>query len=125
MPGVGNDDVFDLGPGTGELVSAADRANHVIAALYDDPRQMANMPHSGDQIALADEKVVAEKMRLDARQTQSQPLLAKGGDSLGVRQQSRTGTLISTPSARRRHIDARVRIEQTAVIGIKDIAALA
>ena len=68
--------------------------------------------------------MLGEEMRLDARQPERQPVLAEGGDRLGVGQQGRAGALVDAPGARRRHVDARVGVDQAAVIGGEQIAAL-
>src|SRR5271165_6926512 len=61
-----------------------------------------------------------EEMGFDSRQTQGQPVLAESRHGFRVRQQCRAGPLIDTPGARRRHVDARVGIEEAAAVGGAD-----
>src|SRR5229473_2383577 len=52
MAGIGDDDVFGLGPGTGQFVGAADRADHVVAPLHDHCRQVADRADPRHKVAL-------------------------------------------------------------------------
>ena len=78
----------------------------------------------GDEVGSGREQVLGEEMRLDARQPERQPVLAKRGDRLGVGQQRRAAALVDAPGARRRHMDARVRVDQSAVVPGEQIGAL-
>src|SRR5438105_7798182 len=125
MPGIGNDQVSRFGPGASQLVGAANRADHVVAALHDDGGQMPDLSDARDQITFAAEQMAAEKMRFDSRQAQSEPVFGERGHRLGIWQQRRAGALVDAPGARRRHVDARVRVSQTPVIGRENVAAFA
>jgi hypothetical protein len=83
MAGVADDHVFGLGPGARQLVGAADRADHVVAPLHDDRRQMPDAADPAIEVALRRKQVLAEIMRLDARQPERQPVLAERGDVSG------------------------------------------
>src|SRR5438874_1468944 len=67
--------------------------------------------------------MMSEEMRFDSRQTQGEPVLAKGRHRLRVRQQCRAGAFIDAPGTRRRHVDSRVGIEQATVVGAQDVAS--
>src|SRR5437762_327936 len=68
--------------------------------------------------------MTAEEMRFDSREAQSEPVFAERRYRLGIGQQGRAGTLIDAPGARRRHVDARVRVSQAPVIGGENVVAL-
>src|SRR5579863_4805313 len=67
---------------------------------------------------------MAEKMRLDTRETEREPVLAKGRDRLGIGQQCRACALEQAPRARCPHVNSRVGIDEPAVISGEQIAAL-
>src|SRR5712692_10967500 len=110
MAGIRNYHVSCFGPRARELVGAADRADHGIAALHDDPGQPPDLPDPGDQIAVAGEQVTAEEMSFDSRETESEAVIAKGRHRLRVGQQCRAGPLIDAPGACRGHVDPWIRI---------------
>src|SRR6516225_5534807 len=68
--------------------------------------------------------MAAEEMGFDSRQTQGELVLAKSRHGFRVRQQCRAGPLIDTPGARRRHVDARVWVEQAAAVGGQYVPSL-
>src|SRR5438067_4346551 len=124
MPGIGHDDEFSFRPGARQFVGAADRAYHVIAALHDDPGQMPDTADLRDEIARPRKQIMAEVMRFEPRQPERQPVLAERGDRLGVGQKRRAGALVDAPGARRRHVDARVGVDQPPVIRREQILPL-
>src|SRR5262249_61092132 len=65
VAGVRDDHVLRLGPSASELVGATDRADHVIAALYDDPGDPPDLYDPCEQIAFRWKQVAAEKMGFD------------------------------------------------------------
>src|ERR1700738_4475868 len=77
VPGIGNDHISRLWPGPSELVGPADRADHVVTALYDHPRQLSDISDPGDQVAVAGEQMTAKEMGFDSRQTQREPVLTE------------------------------------------------
>ena len=86
---------------------------------------MPDLSDARDQITFAAEQMAAEKMRFVSRQAQSEPVFGERGHRLGIWQQRRAGALVDAPGARRRHVDARVRVSQTPVIGRENVAAFA
>src|SRR5215471_19806241 len=68
--------------------------------------------------------MLAEVMGFDSRQTQGEPVLAKSRHGFRVGQQCRAGPLIDAPRSRRRHVDARVGVKQSAVVASEQIASL-
>ena len=79
-------------------------------------------PTFGDEIGTGREQVLGEVMRLDARQPERQPVLAERGDRLGVGQQRRAAALVDAPGARRRHVHARIGVDQAAVVTVEEVA---
>src|SRR5215813_8568904 len=65
---------------------------------------------------------MAEEMRFDSRQTESEPIFTDS-HRLGVRKQGRAGSLVDAPDARGRHVNAGIRIAQAPVIRIENVAA--
>src|ERR1700730_15510587 len=86
MAGGGNDHIAGFGPGAGQFVGAADRADHVIAALHDNRGQMPDPPDAGDQVTLSGEQMTAKEMPLDSRKAESEPILTESSHSLRVGQ---------------------------------------
>src|ERR1700753_2675696 len=67
--------------------------------------------------------MAAEEVRSYSPQPESKPVLAEGGHRLGVGQQRRAGALVDAPGARRRHVDARVRVSQAVGVSGEDVGA--
>src|SRR5579883_395792 len=100
---IGDDDIFGLGPGAMESVCRRDRADQVVAALYDDGRDMPNAIDALEQRVARLEQIVAKKMRFDPRKADSVALFAGRRQDLRVGQERGAGAFVNAPRPRCRH----------------------
>ncbi len=68
MAGVGDDLEVGLGPGVGELLGGRQRADHVVAALDDRRRQVADARQIAQELAVLQETAVHKVVALEAGQ---------------------------------------------------------
>jgi hypothetical protein len=77
VTGVGHDAEVGLGPGAMQVPGRRHRADHVVAALHDHRRDVADAAHAAQQLVLAlEEALVHEVVALDARHGDCEILLA-------------------------------------------------
>ncbi len=79
--------------------AVAGRADHVVAALHDLGRDVADPVHPAEQPAGRQEQPVREIIRLDPREPQRGAVLGEGADGLRARQQG-AGTSLRRPTRR-------------------------
>src|SRR5437764_14503180 len=84
---------------------------------------MPYLSDAGDQVKFAGEQMATEEMRFDSRQAESESIFTEGGHRIRIGQQRRARALVYAPGARRRHVDARVRVSQALVVGGEIVAA--
>jgi hypothetical protein len=94
VAGVGHDAEVGLGPGAVQVPGGHHGAHHVVAALHDHRRDVADAAHATQQLVLAlEEALVHEVVALDARHRDREVLLAPFVHVLFVRVQEARGRL--------------------------------
>src|SRR3546814_12024708 len=96
MAGVRHDLVTRLRPRPGEFVRGHGRADHVVAALDDHGGKMTDTVQPVEQLVLAQEHLVGEVMRPDARQGETGPLPSPSGNRARL-PPGRPGALVAAP----------------------------
>src|SRR5688572_16214923 len=86
VAGGGNDDVFGFRPGAMEVVRRDYGTDGVVAALHDRAGEVTDASYVSEQRVLRQKDVVAEIMRLDARETQGYRISREVGNGVGAGQ---------------------------------------
>ena len=112
-----------VAPGRREIEGGRGRADHVIAALHDLRRDVADPVHVPKQTFGRQEQAMREVVRLDPRQPQRGAILGEAADGLRARQQRAARAFIDRPGTGRRQMNRRIGVGQAAEVGAQQIGA--
>src|SRR5215207_5164625 len=125
VAGVGDDAEVRLGPRLVQLPGAEDGADHVVAPLDDDGRDVADAADVLDEVVVGrEEGVVHEVVALDAREGERELGVGELLDGGVVEEELRSAPLPHAPRARRFEPRRLVLARQAAVVGRDEVAAL-
>src|SRR5215212_5747400 len=125
VAGVGDDPEVGLGPGFVQLPRTEDGADHVVAPLDDDGRDVTYLADVLDEVVVRrEEGVVHEVVALDAREGERELRVGELLDGRVVEEELRRAPLPHAPRARGLDPRGLVPARQTPVVGRDEVAAL-